>query len=98
MDLKQLVEVIHSNLDKYVIMSGLFINKLKKFQNINSMTPDFLIKNALRKLASINEVLLTELTLLEKSCHYFGMDEEQLEKLVQEVLVIFNKFRNAPAT
>lgn len=30
MDLKQLVEVIRDNLDKYIILSGLFINKLKK--------------------------------------------------------------------
>ena len=95
MDLKQLIEVIRDNLDKYVIMNGLFINKLKKMQSVNSMTPEFIKKNALRKLTSINETLTTELNTLEKSCHYFGMDEEGLKRTIQEVMDVFEKFRGS---
>lgn len=59
------------------------------------MTPEFLKKNALRKLTSVNDILTTELSILEKSCHYFGMDEEGLQKVVQEVLDVFEKYRGS---
>ena len=91
MDLKNLGDSIKENLDKFVIMSGLYVSKLEKAQTLNTLTAEYLKKNAIKKLLSVNEILTSELNILEKSCHYFGMDENTLEKTVTEVLALFAK-------
>ena len=78
MDLKNLADAIKENLDKYVIMSGLYISKLQKSKSLNALSAEFLNKNTIKKLMQINEVLGSELNVLEKTCHYFGMDENEL--------------------
>jgi hypothetical protein len=98
MDIKQLSEAIRENLDKYVIMSVVFTSKLAKMEGDTSITKEFLKKNTLKKLTSINEILSSELNILQKTCHYFGMDEEQLDTLISQVNILFSKFRGQSTT
>ena len=95
MDLKNLGDSIKENLDKFVIMSGLYVSKLEKVQTLNTLTAEYLKKNAIKKLLQVNEILTSELNILEKSCHYFGMDENTLQKTVSEVLALFAKSKGS---
>lgn len=95
MDLKNLADAIRENLDKFVIVSGLFVSKLEKTKTVNEVTAEFLKKNTIKKLMQVNEILSSELNTLEKSCHYFGMDEQTLDGMIKEVMALFAKSRGA---